>query len=172
MALEIRSADFDYGETIPDLHSVEGGNASPRLAWSGAPAGTKSFALIVEDPDAPGHTWTHWLLWNIPVEQDHLDAGAQVTDPLRTGLNDFGHLGYDGPDPPRGDAQHRYYFRLFALDVPDLGPHSGVRRVDLERVLGHHVLGHAEYMGTFAKSKVRSLKSTRRNGDHKLRRHG
>ena len=114
-----------------------------------APATTKSFALIMDDPDAPGNTWTHWLLWNIPASLGHLPQGVQIRDPLRTGMNDFGKRGYGGPAPPSGHGPHRYYIRLFALDVEELGPYNGVRRLDLERALRQHILDQAEYMGTF-----------------------
>lgn len=149
VGLEIKSRAFECGQAIPAAFTADGANASPAITWSGAPAGTESFALIVEDPDAPGNTWTHWLVWNIPASVGQLPQSVQINEPIRTGINDFGKRGYAGPAPPRGHGPHRYYFRLFALDVKDLGPHDGVRRLDLERALGEHILEQADYMGTY-----------------------
>lgn len=105
--------------------------------------------MIVDDPDAPAGVWNHWLLWNIPVEASGLDENARLYNPMRPGTNDFGKPGYGGPCPPKGHGPHRYFFRLFALDVEDLGLAGGARRPALNRALAPHILATAEYMGTF-----------------------
>jgi Raf kinase inhibitor-like YbhB/YbcL family protein len=149
MALKLIITAFPEGGTIPALHTCDGADLSPALEWSGAPAETKSFALIVDDPDAPGGVWNHWLLFNIPPA---VHAIAQGFKPGRLGEsanNDFGKPGYNGPCPPKGDGPHRYYFRLLALDVAKLDLKKGAGRAQLDRALMGHVIARAEYMGKF-----------------------
>jgi len=158
MSLTITSPAFqDQGE-IPRAHTGQGADRSPALAWSGAPAGTRSFVLIVDDPDAPDPaapkmTWVHWVLYDLPPTATGLPEGATSTTlppGTREGLNDWRRTGYNGPAPPIG--RHRYFFKLFALDavLPDLGRPT---KLDLEKAMDPHVLESARLMGTYAKGK-------------------
>jgi Raf kinase inhibitor-like YbhB/YbcL family protein len=141
--LEISSAAFEGGGAIPSRHSCDGENVSPPLSFAGAPAGTRSLALVVDDPDAPVGTFTHWLAWGIDPDTDGIGEGQAAP---REGRNGFGTTGYAGPCPPRG--RHRYFFRLFALDTElDLEP--GADREQLESALDGHVLESTELMGTY-----------------------
>ncbi|SRR5581483_568887 len=140
---------FRNGAEIPAVHTCEGENISPALSWSGAPAGTKSFALIMEDPDAPAGTWNHWLLWDIPTDTSSLPQHYRAAGPVHSGVNDFGKTGYGGPCPPKGHGPHRYFFRLYAVDTPSLGVRAGARRKELDQALKPHTLGVAEYLGRF-----------------------
>jgi Raf kinase inhibitor-like YbhB/YbcL family protein len=141
--LEITSAAFGEGATIPTKHTCDGENVSPPLSFAGAPDGTRSLALVVDDPDAPVGTFTHWLAWGIDPGAGDLAEGEAAP---REGRNGFGTTGYVGPCPPRG--RHRYFFRLHALDTElDLEPAAD--RDELERALGGHVLETAELMGTY-----------------------
>jgi Raf kinase inhibitor-like YbhB/YbcL family protein len=154
--MELTSPNFAPGGGIPALHTCEGDDSAPALAWTGAPTGTKSFALIVDDPDAPDpaapqRTWVHWVLYNLPPQASALPERA---DPLpagsRAGLNDWRRTGYGGPCPPIG--RHRYFFKLYALDalLPDLGQPT---KQDLERAMQGHVLAQAELIGTYEKQR-------------------
>ncbi|MBI1898671.1 MAG: YbhB/YbcL family Raf kinase inhibitor-like protein [Acidobacteria bacterium] len=149
MAFSIDSIAFENGGTIPQQHTCEGEDSSPPLAWSGAPEGTKSFALILDDPDAPAGTWNHWLLWDIPPAAASLPGKAKPSEQGVSGTNDFGRPGYGGPCPPRGHGAHRYFFRLHALDVAKLNLPRGARRGELDGMLKGHVLATAEYMGRY-----------------------
>ena len=140
---------FAAGGAIPGVFTCEGENLSPALFWAGEPEGTQSFALIMDDPDAPGGTWNHWLVWDIPANVHALPQQYRATRPVHSGTNDFGKAGYGGPCPPKSDGAHRYFFRLYALDTPTLGVPGGARRNELERALRRHGLGIAEYMGRF-----------------------
>ena len=147
----IESAAFKQGAFIPPRFSCSGENVSPPLRWTNPPAGARSFALIVEDPDAPGGVWTHWVVFNLPAQSRALDENAPKQDKLPNGglqgLSSFGSVGYGGPCPPPGNA-HRYFFRLYALDnVLRLQPRA--RREDLLSALKGHTLGEAQLMGTF-----------------------
>ena len=148
MAMKLVISAFPEGATVPVMHSCEGADLSPAIEWSGAPAGTKSFALIVDDPDAPGGVWNHWLLFNIPAGVHALAQGYKPGKLGESGKNDFGHAGYNGPCPPKGRA-HRYYFRVFALDVPKLDLKENASRAELDRAIHGHIVGQAEYMGRF-----------------------
>jgi hypothetical protein len=156
MALTLTSSSFTAGGAIPARHTCEGDDSSPSLAWSGAPANTKSFALIVDDPDAPDprapqRTWVHWVLYNLPADAPGLPEGIESADlPAGTGegLNDWERTGYGGPCPPIG--RHRYFHKLYALDVelPDL---SSPTKAQLESAMQGHILAQAELMGTYEK---------------------
>src|SRR5438046_2963383 len=116
--MQLSSDAFRQGSTIPEQYTCKGKNISPALEWAGIPEGTKSFALIAEDPDAPIGTYTHWVAYNIPADRQNLPAGlppASRAEGIMQGKNDFGVVGYGGPCPPMGDKDHRYIFRLFAL---------------------------------------------------------
>ncbi|MCP3136499.1 YbhB/YbcL family Raf kinase inhibitor-like protein [Pyxidicoccus xibeiensis] len=159
--LVLTSARFKDGDLIPIAYTGEGEDLSPPLQWSNLPAGTKSLALIVEDPDAPDPknpqmTWSHWVLYNIPVSAQSLTEGANAdTLPPGTkqGVNDFKRQGYGGPMPPVGT--HRYFFRLYALDtvLPDLDRPT---RLDLLDAMDGHILGEAELIGLYHKVHHRS----------------
>ena len=156
--LTLRSSAFEPDQPIPARHTCDGDDLSPPLEWSGAPAGTQSYALIVDDPDAPDpaapkRTWIHWVRYGIPAERDGLPEGAGNRPPPdgeSEALTDSDRRGYGGPCPPIG--RHRYFFRLFALDVVpgDLG--AMARRADLEKVMEGHVLATAVLMGTYARA--------------------
>jgi len=152
-AMQINSKLISPGGEFPKRETCDGLNTSPQLAWSGAPPGTKSFALILDDPDAPGGTFTHWMVWNIPAGThelpENLPKTAELTDGARQGHNDFGKVGYGGPCPPPGKP-HRYFFRLFALDnAPAVK--AGAGREELERALQGHILARGELMGRYAR---------------------
>jgi Raf kinase inhibitor-like YbhB/YbcL family protein len=146
MVFRVFSSAFAEGGWIPPLHSCHGADVSPSLEWAGAPAGTLSFALIVDDPDAPMGTWNHWLLYDIPADVHTLAQGSRGVGVAAT--NDFGKPGYGGPCPPAG-SPHRYYFKLYALDVEKLGVGAGARRAELDAAMQGHVLAEAQYMGRF-----------------------
>lgn len=151
MPFQVRTDAFGNGAEIPVKYTCSGANVSPALHWSDAPAGTKSLALIVDDPDAPGGTWTHWVLWDVPAQGGALPEGIPHDETLSTGArqgrNDFGKVGYGGPCPPRGN-KHRYFFRMYALDKV-LELKGGSERPDLEDAMKRHILAQAEWMGTF-----------------------
>ena len=154
MALKIESSAFSPMGEIPAVHTCDGKDTAPPLRWSGAPEGTKSFALIVDDPDAPDpaapkRTFVHWVLYDIPVEATGLPeaaSAAKLPSGAREGVNDWDKTGYGGPCPPIG--RHRYFFKLSALDTT-LGDLGRARKADVERAMQGHVLAHAELMGTY-----------------------
>jgi Raf kinase inhibitor-like YbhB/YbcL family protein len=151
MTFALRSPDFAHGANIPRPFTCDGEDHSPALAWSDAPAGTKTFALIADDPDAPAGTWVHWVIYNIPGTARALAAGVekkeQLADGSRQGRNDFRKTGYNGPCPPPGKA-HRYFFKLYALSA-ELTLAPGASKNDVERAMGGRILGHADWMGRY-----------------------
>ncbi len=149
MAFKLMSSAFPEGGTIPKLHTCDGADLSPALEWSGAPANAKSFALIMDDPDAPAGTWNHWLLWDIPVSTHSLAQGFKPGQTGESGTNDFGKPGYGGPCPPKGHGPHRYFFKLYALDTESLDLRAGAKRADLDRALRNHTVAEAQYMGRY-----------------------
>lgn len=148
----IKSNAFEDKGKIPSKYTCDGENISPELSWSGFPEGTKSFALIVEDPDAPAGTWIHWVLYDIPASVTELPEGVPDDEILpngaRHGLNDFKDIGYGGPCPPRG--VHRYFFKLYALDEK-LGLKSGLSKKSLQEKMKGHVIAESEIYGTYAR---------------------
>jgi len=149
----LTSSAFRIGAEIPQQYSCKGVDSSPALEWSGAPAHVASFALIMDDPDAPAGTWVHWVLWNLPADAQSLPEGVPKREQLgggaRQGQNSFRKTGYNGPCPPAG-ATHRYFFQLYALDGKlDLA--AGASRAQLDEAMKGHVLAETEYMGTFHK---------------------
>jgi Raf kinase inhibitor-like YbhB/YbcL family protein len=156
MAFELRSGDFTAGGSMPVDLTCEGADRSPALAWTGAPPGTRTLALIVDDPDAPDPaapkvTWVHWVAWDIPATTGSLPAGASgaaMPAGAREGTNDWKKSGYRGPCPPIG--RHRYVHKLFALDAA-LGDLGTPTKAALEKAMAGHVLGRAELIGTYAK---------------------
>ncbi len=147
------SAEFKEGGTIPVEYTCSGKNISPALSWSGMPAGTKSIALIMDDPDAPAGTFVHWVLYNIPAGTQKLPKGLSKKETLddgsRQGMTDFDRVGYGGPCPPPGKP-HRYYFRLYALDTK-LDLHAGATKDDVEKAMKGHILAQGELMGKFGR---------------------
>jgi len=152
VSLQLSSTAFAANQPIPKTCTCDGGDHSPPLAWSGAPAGTKSFALIVDDPDAPDPaapkmTWVHWVLYNLPANTSSLPESAKNL-PAGTleGMNDWKRTGYGGPCPPVG--KHRYFHKLYALDavLPDLHKPN---KAALEKAMQGHVLAQAELVGTY-----------------------
>jgi Raf kinase inhibitor-like YbhB/YbcL family protein len=154
MSLELTSDAFANGQSIPVKYSCKGNNISPALAWNEPPAGTQSFALIVDDPDAPMGTWVHWVLFNIPAGtrslQENLPITGKNVDPnaIYVGKNSSGNSRYDGPCPPSGT--HRYYFKLYALDTT-LSLLPGATKEEVLQAMQGHVLAQGELMGTFSK---------------------
>jgi Raf kinase inhibitor-like YbhB/YbcL family protein len=149
MPFTLFSAAFPNGAPIPSLHSRDGADVSPSFEWSGEPAATLSFALVVDDPDAPAGTWTHWLLYDIPPTVHTLAQGYKPGALGVSGKNSFGAPGYGGPYPPKGHGPHRYFFKLHALDVPTLGLPAGATPSAVHRALQVHVLAEAHYMGRY-----------------------
>lgn len=149
LGFRIESPAFSHGGIIPIVHTCDGLDRSPALQWSGAPAGSQSFALIMDDPDAPGGTFTHWVLFDIPGAQSALPEGLRPGQVGISGRNDFGRVGYGGPCPPGGT--HRYVFTLFSLDVSTLRRGEGARRADVERAMQGHVLAQTQLIGRFGR---------------------
>jgi Raf kinase inhibitor-like YbhB/YbcL family protein len=153
---QLTSPRFKDGETIPVAYTCEGDDLPPPLHWEGEPAGTRSFALIVEDPDAPDPsnpqtTWAHWVLYNLPPNFHDIPESmlpGYLPEGVREGLNDWKRTGYGGPCPPIG--RHRYFYRVYALDtvLPELGP---ITRRQLERAMEGHILAQTELIGLYEK---------------------
>jgi hypothetical protein len=157
MTFQITTSSFAPGGAIPRAHTADGADVAPALAWSGAPAGTRSYALVVDDPDAPDPqaprvVWVHWVLYNLPATCAGLPAGA-TADSLPAGAmegrNDWNQTGWRGPSPPVG--RHRYIFHLYALDIvlPDL---RKPKKPALLEAMHGHVLGQAELVGTYERA--------------------
>lgn len=150
--IELTSPSFADRGMIPSNHSYDGGNVSPQLLWSKGPEGTKSYAVICDDPDAPMGTWVHWVIYNIPSGRLALDAKlpqiGNLRDGMMQGVNDFGETGYSGPRPPGGI--HRYFFKIYALDTL-FKTRSGMSKRELENSMKGHVLAYGELVGKFLK---------------------
>lgn len=147
--MKIMSGAFADGQTIPVEFTCDGVDANPALAWEGVPEDAQSLALIVTDPDAPGRTFYHWAVYNIPPEQREIAQGLPGEElALLQAENDFGEANYRGPCPPAG-SPHRYYFSLYALDTLLEEGLQGAR--DVEKALEGHILDHAQVMGTFGR---------------------
>jgi len=157
MTLQLTSTAFAHQGEIPSRHTCEGADLSPPLAWTGLPAGTRSLALIVDDPDAPDpaapkRVWVHWVLYNLPPTATGLAEGASIDLPAGTGegINDWNRTGWGGPCPPIG--RHRYFFKLYALDA-QLEGLGNPTKAQLESAIRPHILGQAELMGTYQKMR-------------------
>jgi Raf kinase inhibitor-like YbhB/YbcL family protein len=145
--MKITSPSFQEGGIIPEKFSRNGQNANPELRIEGAPAEAKSLALVVDDPDAPGGLFTHWLVWNIDPKTTEIAEGSMPKSAVQ-GKNDFSDIGYGGPQPPSGT--HRYFFKIFALDrTLDLKP--GAKRRDVDSAMKGHVIAQGELMGKYSK---------------------
>ena len=151
--ISISSEAFRNGDAIPAEYTCDGKDISPALSWSGTPAGTKSIALIMDDPDATRGTFVHWVLFNIPAETNKLPAGIpgnrSLSDGSRHGTTDYGRTEYGGPCPPPGKP-HRYYFKIYALDAK-LDLPAGATKANLERAMEGHILSKGELMGKYGR---------------------
>jgi Raf kinase inhibitor-like YbhB/YbcL family protein len=154
MAFSISSPAFADGADIPVRHTCDGDNLSPQLTWSDVPEGTRSLALIVDDPDAPAGTFTHWLLYDIPTDANGVGENVRVGTIGIAGRNSFGRTGYGGPCPPPAHDAHRYRFTLHALDVPSLALPANATREDVERKVETHVLATARVVGKYKRHRV------------------
>jgi Raf kinase inhibitor-like YbhB/YbcL family protein len=152
MDIQLISSAFEDGNPIPAQYTCQGKNISPPLAWSSPPAGTKSFALILDDPDAPRGTWVHWVVYNLPADTIGLPEAVKADSVLPgnalQGRNDYKRNDYSGPCPPSGT--HRYYFKIYALDTA-LDLKAGATKDDVLRAMEGHVLAHGQLMGTVKK---------------------
>jgi hypothetical protein len=153
MTIQITSAAFTEGEPIPKKYTCDAEDVSPPLAWSGVPAGARSLALIADDPDAPVGTWVHWVIYDLPPSLSGLMEGIAKTPTVEgggaQGNNDFRKVGYGGPCPPRGKP-HRYFFKLYALDIP-LGLQPGASKADVEKAMRGHILAQGQLIGTYSR---------------------
>lgn len=152
MPIELTSDVFSEGGVIPSEFTCDGEDISPPLSWNNLPEGTKSIAIIADDPDAPAGTWVHWVIYNIPADKQGLQQDFPTDEKLQDGTtqgkNDFGRTGYGGPCPPGGT--HRYYFRIYALDSsPELKP--GLTKKELLENIKGHVIDEGELMGTYSR---------------------
>jgi len=152
--MKMSSASFSAGEMIPKKFACDGPDVSPNLNWTEPPAKTQSFALIMDDPDAPAGTWVHWVLFDLPADTRELAEGVakqeQLANGARQGRNDFGKIGYGGPCPPPGNP-HRYFFKLYALNAK-LNLKAGATKADVERAMKEHILAHEEMIGKYGRT--------------------
>lgn len=152
MAFELTSSAFSNGSPIPRKFTCDGEDVSPELTWTDPPPGTKSLALICDDPDAPVGNWVHWVIFNLPPETrglpEHVPPSKQLSGGALQGSNDFRKIGYGGPCPPGGT--HRYYFKLYALDII-LNLPAGSSKAKLERAMQGHIIAEAHLMGRYSR---------------------
>jgi Raf kinase inhibitor-like YbhB/YbcL family protein len=154
MRFQLASTGFSGGQRIPKRYTCEGEDLSPPLAWSGAPAATRSYLLACDDPDAPAGTWHHWSLFNVPAAVTALKEGLSRrahVDAMRQAVNDFDAIGYRGPCPPRGHGTHHYHFRLLALDIEQLSVGEQAKCKEVETAARPHVIATAELVGTYSR---------------------
>lgn len=143
----LTSTDFEDGQRIPEVHSCDGADQSPQLSWDEPPPGTKSFALIMDDPDAPNGTFTHWAAYDIPANVTGIKRGEGGQ--FKQAVNDFGKTGYGGPCPPKGHGTHRYRFKLYALDVDGLTVPTDATVAQVEQEAQRHQIALAQITGTY-----------------------
>ena len=151
MQFTLSSPSFQNNQPIPAKHSCEGADVSPALKWDGAPATAKGYALICDDPDAPGGSWVHWVIYGISAGTSALPEGVAKTETvggMKQGVNDFGKPGFGGPCPPRGHGVHHYHFRLYALDT-ELNLAPRVKRPQLENAMKGHIVAQTKLIGTY-----------------------
>ena len=151
LKFQLTSSAFTQGGYIPPKYTGDGVDVSPPLKWTGVPENVKSFALICDDPDAPVGTWVHWVLYDIPPAATELPEATpkleHLPNGMKQGINSFGKVGYGGPEPPKG-SEHRYYFKLYALDMdPPLDARA--HKTDLEKAMQRHIVARAELMGRY-----------------------
>jgi Raf kinase inhibitor-like YbhB/YbcL family protein len=147
----LTSPAFSQGEEIPARFTADGADVSPELRIGDPPGGTVTFALIMDDPDAPMGTWVHWVVWNIPGAARSVPEGT-LPEGSTEGRNSWGRTGYGGPSPPKGTGVHRYFFKLYALDTRLELPPTADKAALLDAMKGH-VLGEAELMGTYTRDR-------------------
>ena len=147
--LNLTSDAFHEGQAIPTQFTCDGADESPELSWGQPPQGTKSFALVADDPDAPNGTFRHWGAYDIPATTRSIAAGQTNGSQA---VNDMGKTGYGGPCPPKGHGVHHYHFKLFALDVDKLVLGAGAKVADVENAANQHALGRAELIGTYERN--------------------
>jgi len=147
MALELTSESFEHNAVIPQKYTCDGQDISPQLKWDNVPEGTRAFAMICDDPDAPMGTWDHWIVFNIPVDTTEFPEDIRLLpDGTKEGNNSWNRTGYGGPCPP--DREHRYMFKLYALDTV-LELDDGASKSELEAVMKGHILAQAELIGRY-----------------------
>ncbi len=153
MEINVKSPAFVPGGKIPDKYTCDGMDISPPLTWTSGPEGTKTFAIICDDPDAPMGTWVHWVLFNLPVNITELHENVPPEKELeigaRQGMNDFRRIGYGGPCPPGG--VHRYFFKLYALDA-EINLEAGATKDELLKAMEGHILAEGQLMGRYERS--------------------
>ncbi len=150
MEIKITSSAFEEGGLIPAKYTCDGADVSPPLQWDAVPEGTKSIALICDDPDAPMGTWVHWVLFNLPAEAKELAQNIPAEETLPNGamqgVSDFGRIGYGGPCPPGGT--HRYFFKIYALDT-EVGLQAGADKRQLLKAMEGHILEQGQLIGKY-----------------------
>lgn len=147
MGFKLHSPAFDHNELIPEVFTCDGKDKSPALRWQGVPTSAKSLVLIMDDPDAPMGTWDHWILFNIPPETTEFSENVStLPSGVKEGTNSWSKTGYGGPCPP--DREHRYFFKLYALDTK-LKLVNGVSKKELERAMEGHIIAETELMGRY-----------------------
>ncbi len=150
MDIKIKSPAFVPGGKIPGKYTCDGMDISPPLAWTSGPEGTKTFALICDDPDAPMGTWVHWVLFNLPADiielRENVPPERELESGAKQGMNDFRKIGYGGPCPPGGT--HRYYFKLYALDS-EINLEAGATKSELLKAMEGHILAEGQLMGRY-----------------------
>ena len=144
--LKLTSEAFQQGKPIPVQYTCDGAGQPPALHWDEPPAGTKSFALVIDDPDAPSGTFRHWGVFDIPASTRSLGGSKHIGTEVS---NDFGKPGYGGPCPPKGHGPHHYHFKLFALDTERLGVATGANVADVESAAQRHAVAQGELIGTY-----------------------
>ena len=144
--LQLTSHAFQNGQPIPTQYTCDGANQSPALSWDDPPQSTKSFALVIDDPDAPSGTFRHWGVYDIPASARSLGGGQRIGKEVD---NDFGKPGYGGPCPPKGHGPHHYHFKLFALGVDKLDLPGAAKIADVENAARKHAIAQGELVGTY-----------------------
>lgn len=154
VTIQITSPAFKDGELMPPKYTCDGEDISPPLEWSGVPENAKSIVIICDDPDAPMGTWVHWVIYDIPPSLRSLQEGVPTERTLQNGAkqgkNDFGNIGYGGPCPPSGT--HRYFFKIYALDV-QLNLPPGMTKKEIEKAMAGHVLASGQIIGKYKRTK-------------------
>ena len=159
MSIKITSTAFKEGDDIPVQFTCDGANISPPLSWGDVPLETQSLALLMNDPDAPNGTFTHWVLYNLPRDADgipeNVPADETFADTARQCTNSFGNIGYGGPCPPAGHGSHRYFFRLYALDT-EISLNKDSTGDDLLNAIEGHIIDEGELMGRYERQQARA----------------
>lgn len=151
-AMDVESTNFKDGQMIPKRFTCDGDDISPSISWSSFPKNTRSFVVIMTDPDAPGGTFTHWVVYDIPSSVQKLEENfpkLTKVDGIKQGMNDFNRRGYGGPCPPKGHGYHRYFFKVYAIDLESLGLKAGASRKDVEQKMKGHILQEGQIMGVY-----------------------